>query len=55
MIAFMLCLCMGRSFHFNLFDMDEIQQLLQVTERVDDSVDDMFFSIISKCLLKQIS
>ena len=39
MIAFTVCLCMGRSFDFNLFDMDEIQWLSQGTERVYNSVD----------------
>ena len=42
MIAFMVCHCMGRSFDFNLFDMDKTQQLSQATERVDDTVDGNF-------------
>ena len=49
MIAFVVCLCMGRSFDFNLFDTDEIRENLAraITgySRVDGLVDGGFLWI----------
>ena len=48
MIAFVVCLCMGRSFDFNLFDMDDIRENLARAgySRVDGLVDGGFYGLV---------